>query len=226
MQGSPDHCKRFKNDLNCLTPKSELPYNSRMVSYNDRNAIGDTTLRFHTVNTSTRALLSKRVLKLNVGYLLNAGPGNHKDIPFEIQDRLRVADDLVAETISGKLRLTRTKEGVLVQTRLTIHMERECARCLATFIHEIPVVVEELYAYPQPLPETEFYIGMDAKLDLSPLLRAEVLIALSHREYCRGDCQGLCAQCGTNLNYETCDCETDNIDPRMAKLKELLDAGD
>lgn len=176
------------------------------------------------MNTSSASLLNKRVLKLNVGFLLSDGPGNSKDIQLEITDPIRIADDLVAKSIIGKLRLSRTKEGILVQSKLNVVVERECARCLETFDHAIPVTIEELYASPRPIGETEFFVGQDAQLDLAPLLRAEVLIALSHRQYCKEDCKGLCAVCGTNLNHETCHCEADDIDPRMAKLKELLDS--
>ena len=176
------------------------------------------------MNTSSASLLSNRVLKINVGFLLSDGPGNNKDIELNIDDPVRIADDLVANSIKGQLRLSRTKEGILAQSKLSIAVERPCARCLETFEHHIPVNVEELYASPRPIGETEFFVGQDAQLNLAPLIRAEVLIALSHREHCSDDCKGLCPVCGVNLNHESCDCETDFIDPRMAKLKELLDS--
>lgn len=178
------------------------------------------------MNTSSASLLSKRVLILNVGFLLSAGPGNNKDIQLEIDDAVRIADDLVAKHINGTLRLSRTKEGILVQSDLSVAVDRDCARCLETFEYAIPVKVEELYASPHPIGDTEFFVGQNAQLDLATLLRAEVLIALSHRQYCREDCKGLCPHCGTNLNHDNCDCETQAIDPRMAKLKELLDSGE
>jgi len=176
------------------------------------------------VSTSSASLLSNRILKINVGFLLSDGPGNQKDIQVDITDAVRISEDLVAKSIIGQLRLSRTKEGILVQGDLEVSVDRDCARCLDNFVHEIPVQVEELYASPRPIGETEFFVGQDAKLDLAPLLRAEVLIALSHREYCNDDCKGLCPVCGVNRNHESCDCEIDFIDPRMAKLKELLDS--
>jgi uncharacterized protein len=38
---------------------------------------------------------------------------------------------------------------------------------------------------------------------------------------CREDCKGLCPQCGTNLNTETCDCAQEWEDPRLAALKQF-----
>lgn len=176
------------------------------------------------MNMSSASLLSNRVLTINVGFLLSDGPGNRKVIEVGITNAVRIADDLVANSIIGRLHLSRTKEGILVQGKLNIAVDRECARCLDTFNHDIPVNVEELYASPHPIGGTEFFVGQDAKLNLAPLLRAEVLIALSHRHYCSDDCKGLCPVCGINHNHSSCDCERDNIDPRMAKLKELLDS--
>lgn len=178
------------------------------------------------MKTSSINLLNKRVLILNVGFLLSAGPGNDKTIQLDISDAVKIADDLIANRITGQLRLSRIKEGILVQSELTVVVNQDCDRCLKTFEHAIPVEVEELYASPRPIGDTEFFVGQNAQLDLAPLLRAEILIELSHRHYCQENCQGLCAYCGTNLNHENCDCEAQPIDPRMAKLKELLDAGD
>jgi len=210
----------------CLTLDLKISYNRIIVCY-----IGK-LLTLHTVrlqghnivNTSSASLLSNRVLTINVGFLLSDGPGNQKNIEVEIDNPVRIADDLVAKSIQGHLKLSRTREGILVQGNLDISVDRECARCLDAFVHDIPVNVAELYASPHPIGETEFFVGQDAKLNLAPLLRAEILIALSHRELCREDCKGLCTVCGVNHNHENCDCEIDNIDPRLAKLKELLDS--
>jgi uncharacterized protein len=176
------------------------------------------------VNTSHSTPLSSRVLLLNVGFLLSTGPGNLKDIPFDVNEPVRIAEDLMANSITGTLRLSRTKEGILLEADLDIAVDCECARCLDSFEQSINVQIQELFAHPRPIAETEFFVGADAKLDLAPILRAETLIELSHRQYCREDCKGLCPVCGINRNYETCHCDELPIDPRLAKLKHLLDA--
>ncbi|MBR3961677.1 MAG: DUF177 domain-containing protein, partial [Clostridia bacterium] len=40
---------------------------------------------------------------------------------------------------------------------------------------------------------------------------------------CSEDCRGLCSNCGANLNGGDCGCNVKQIDPRLAKLAELLD---
>ncbi|MCA9889795.1 MAG: DUF177 domain-containing protein, partial [Anaerolineae bacterium] len=68
------------------------------------------------------------------------------------------------------------KEGILVQADLDVIVDTQCNRCLDTFEQELNVQLEELYAHPRPIGQSEFFVGADTMLDLAPLLRAEVLI--------------------------------------------------
>jgi uncharacterized protein len=158
---------------------------------------------------------------LNVGFLLAAGPGHSHDTAFDVP-AVRVAHDLDLEYLRGPLRLSRTKEGILVQGELQVGLEDECTRCLDPVPREVSLNLAELFAYPAPL-DTEFSVNDTGILDLAPLVRDEVFIALSSGVLCRLDCAGLCPHCGQNLNDTTCDCASDAIDPRFAQLKELLD---
>lgn len=166
-------------------------------------------------------LLPSRVLRVNVGFLLSEGPAHHQDSRLDIPDPIRVADDLIINHISGPLRLSRAKEGILVQLRVEAGVDNTCSRCLTPFEQVVTVEVEELYAYPAS-NFTEFSVGGDNNLDLAPLLRAEILIVLDEKALCRPDCRGLCPICGKNRNEESCTCADDNLDPRLAKLRQLL----
>lgn len=165
--------------------------------------------------------VSNRVLKLNVGFLLSDGPAHSHETAFDVPS-IRVADDLYAHYIRGLLRLSRTKEGILVQGQLHIGVEGECYRCLDTVLSDVVVNIEELYGYPVPRG-SEFAVHDDGILDIAPLLRAEVLIVAARGLLCRPDCKGLCPECGANLNTGACACALDRVDPRLASLKHLLD---
>ncbi len=58
------------------------------------------------------------------------------------------------------------------------------------------------------------------RVDLEPLFREELVLAIPYAPLCREDCKGLCGQCGIDLNSGTCKCEAP-IDPRLAPLKGL-----
>jgi uncharacterized protein len=165
--------------------------------------------------------ISNRVLKLNIGFLLGAGPGHIHDTAFDTP-AIRVSDDVDLAYVRGPLRLSRTKEGVLVQGHLHIGIEDECYRCTDPVLRDLEIDLEELYNYPVP-KDSEFSLSDDGILDLAPLIRAEALIEDSRGALCRPDCKGLCPECGTNWNNASCSCAENQIDPRFARLKNLTD---
>jgi uncharacterized protein len=67
--------------------------------------------------------------------------------------------------------------------------------------------------------EFSFYQGDE--IDLSPLIREQVLLALPTRPLCQEDCRGLCPQCGADLNREVCGCRDTKTDPRLRILSTL-----
>ncbi|MCE2489096.1 MAG: DUF177 domain-containing protein [Anaerolineae bacterium] len=165
--------------------------------------------------------LKQRVLRLNVGDITGAGPGYRQQASLDMP-ALQVAGDLVLAFLRGPFRLSRTREGVLLQGELLAGLRGECGRCLTPMLAELPLQLEELFTYPVA-SGVEFGVGEDGMLDLAPLLRAEVLIASANGLVCKTDCRGLCPQCGANLNDTDCGCQLDDVDPRLAALRQLLD---
>ena len=174
--------------------------------------------------------LKKRLLRLQVGFLLSEGPGNSKEVPLQLSQRVQVDCDLFLESLTGFLVLTRTKEGILIQGTLTVSHARECDRCLEAFDHLFALNIAELFASPPDANISAFNVDSNGEIDLAPLLREEVLIEESYRTVCRDGCRGLSAETGVNLNHEQ---ESHGaavpsmdggaaIDPRLAVLKQLL----
>ncbi len=58
-------------------------------------------------------------------------------------------------------------------------------------------------------------------IDLDPIIREQVLLALPVSVLCREDCKGLCTVCGEDLNEKDCGCERKVVDVRLAKLKDI-----
>ncbi len=172
------------------------------------------------MNQAAPSYLPRRMLKLNVGYLLDGGSQHSKDMEIDLP-RVNVADDLNAEHITGQLRVSRTKEGLLVQGDLAVGVQGECYRCLTPVERPIHIHIEELYARHDEMSEdeAEFQIHEDGQLDLAPLIRAEVLIQTTIGIRCKD-----IDPCTERMKVLEDDAGIDNIDPRMAILKDLLDA--
>ena len=69
--------------------------------------------------------------------------------------------------------------------------------------------------------DLEFSLYEGEEVDLGPLIREQVLLALPTRPLCQEDCRGLCPQCGVNLNHTECDCRIEKFDPRLEALRSL-----
>jgi uncharacterized protein len=69
--------------------------------------------------------------------------------------------------------------------------------------------------------DLEFSLYEGEEVDLSPLIREQVLLALPTRPLCREDCRGLCPHCGVNLNRATCKCRVETLDPRLESLSSI-----
>jgi len=175
------------------------------------------------VKSSGTRYLNNRVLKLNVGFLLSAGAGNNHDSELDIPEPVKVADDLILHYIQGPLRLSRAREGILVQGKLHVGVDNACSWCNDEVEQDVLLELEELYTQ-EHRESTEFMIHADGILDLNPLVRAETIIKTSNPVTFRPDLKGMCTHCGLTMEEITGERESDNIDPRLAKLKELLDA--
>jgi len=174
------------------------------------------------VTETHQGYISNRILKIQVGFLINEGPGQSRDFDFNVPSALRVSEDLMLDYLFGSLHLSRSSRGILVQGTLETRVRGECARCLTETPIELKVPIEELFVYP-PEPGEESTLADDGILDIAPLLREEIILDTPIGVLCKPDCAGICPTCGQNLNDGPCDCEREDIDPRFAALKNLKD---
>lgn len=161
-------------------------------------------------------------LRFNFGFLLEATLGESRDIELDYPD-IRVAEDLQLTPLRGTLRASRTSEGIYVEGKLATAVLAECVRCLVEFSLPVTLQLDDLFYYPpSTAPQGEYVVGENGFIDLSPLVRELSLLELPMQPICKSDCQGLCQECGANLNEGDCGCLDDDVDPRLAMLGSLL----
>ena len=103
------------------------------------------------------------------------------------------------------LRLESVTEGVLVTGTVTAPLTGECGRCLDPVDDDLEVEVCELFAYPnsatdETTEQDEVYRIEGDLLDVEPVVRDAVVLALPWTPLCRPDCAGLCPDCGQRLD--------------------------
>jgi len=130
------------------------------------------------------------------------------------------------------LRLESVVEGVLVSGTVVATVVGECVRCLDPVHSDLEADLQELYAYPgrerealgspegsdEDLDEQQLLDG--DLLDLEPVLRDAVVLALPLQPLCRVDCPGLCVQCGARLADDPAH-QHEEFDPRWAALQAI-----
>lgn len=122
------------------------------------------------------------------------------------------------------LRLESVMEGVLVSGRVSAPLSGECGRCLEPVTSVIEVDLQELYAYPESeASEDEVSRLVGDLIDLEPVLRDAVVLALPLTPLCEDDCPGLCVECGARLAEIDCGHSQAAVDPRWAALADLID---
>ena len=122
------------------------------------------------------------------------------------------------------LRLEAVIEGVLVSGAATAALEGECVRCLEPITDDMSAKFQELFVYDDhgtPEEDDEVSTLEDDLLDLEPLLRDAVVLALPFQPLCEDDCPGLCTECGARLADDPEHDHEAAIDPRWAGLTEL-----
>jgi len=97
-----------------------------------------------------------------------------------------------------------------------------CSRCLETFSYSINIELNERLSKTVNSEDEDIIFIEDDRLDLNEIVENNIISILPIKRLCNKDCKGLCHQCGINLNHSTCKCTFDEIDPRLAKLKNLF----
>lgn len=163
-------------------------------------------------------------LRVSVAEILGY-PGEYRDIRLDRPiSGVRTALARVTEApVHAELRAESVVEGILMTGTIRAGTTLSCARCLDEFPSEVGLELCELFASPghEPSVEDEAYRVEGNEVDLEPMLRDALTLALPLHPLCREDCPGLCATCGRRLDVGSCDCFQEETDPRWAELDAL-----
>lgn len=135
---------------------------------------------------------------------------------------VRAGDELTLD-----LRLESVVEGVLVSGTVSGPVVGECSRCLDPIQDTVEVEVVELFAYPdsatsETTDQDEVSRLTGDTIDLEPLVRDGVVLALPVAPLCREDCAGLCVDCGQRWEDLPAEHQHATVDPRWAALAQYV----
>ncbi len=131
-----------------------------------------------------------------------------KDIPssgIELKESISPTQfDLLNEEIKIKnpleliLKVDRSGQTVLIHTQLKGIYDLVCDRCLKPYDQSWTNIFDLDYS----ITKSTDYIIIDEDI------RQEIILAYPRKILCQENCQGICPNCGADLNREPCRCST------------------
>lgn len=133
----------------------------------------------------------------------------------------------------------RTDEYIILNIAVSTCVSTACSRCLE--LGEVAIYGKLRYLYLSRsdsdademlekgceggvADEEIIVISLpDEVINLGELVWETLITALPSTVLCADDCQGLCTQCGANLNKVQCGCRKESGDPRFTALQGLLE---
>lgn len=135
------------------------------------------------------------------------------------------------EPLRIKLHLEKNKEQVLVEGELSALLGLTCSRCLkgypfpvkenffASFIPQGASSLQEEQELGAQELNINYYSG--EALDLTEILRDQLLLSIPMTSHCQEECRGLCPFCGHDLNLGSCKCSRGTKTSPFEALKKL-----
>jgi len=160
-------------------------------------------------------------------------PFSWKEIRHIPVERLARSEVLELGSVTWQGRLIHAVSGFHLKASVAYEQTVECMRCLQPLVQaiesevELMIFIERAEASPgeHELAASDLgvlYLESDI-LDTELILMEQLHLNIPMRATCSKDCKGLCPQCGTSLQNDSCDCDTAPIDLRWAGLSELRD---
>ncbi len=110
------------------------------------------------------------------------------------------------------LELTRAGDDVFARGQIKADVYLPCALCLGPAHVPIDARVKMTFVpegmeqeeSDDPLEDVDIATHDLDTVDLEPIVREQIILALPISPHCREGCKGLCAECGQNLNERDC----------------------
>jgi uncharacterized protein len=147
------------------------------------------------------------------------------EIDFGLED-VEISGDI---HVNGEL--TRHIAETDVKGKIGADAKIDCIRCLNAVDKHLTIEFDVVYVTPENFAsDSEREVGADDlktdifsgdEIDMTEVVREQVLLNVPEQVLCSEGCKGLCPQCGADRNLIDCKCEESEIDPRWSALKNL-----
>jgi uncharacterized protein len=97
-----------------------------------------------------------------------------------------------------------------------------CGRCLEKTKYVVQGEIKRSIVKDGNDGDDDYVVVESSVIDLYDVIYNDIVLNLPGQVVCDNECKGLCPDCGVNLNEGACECSSEEVDPRLAKLKNLF----
>lgn len=146
------------------------------------------------------------------------------------QFQIEAEDFAITDKVRFLGKLEKVGHEIILRGEVSATLDLICGRCLETFSYSAHSQVILTYLPEKKEEEQEKDLEgrdldscyfVDNRIDLLPAIQEQIFLSIPLKPLCSPGCQGLCQQCGCNLNVGHCDCQFSDIDDRLLVLNRL-----
>lgn len=124
------------------------------------------------------------------------------------------------------LKIEKDKDVIFMEGHLKTTFVLTCSRCANDMDYPVDEFFTPMFIRgrePKDLKASDLssdatYFQSD-ELDLSEVLREQMVLAIPYQSVCSPQCKGICPECGQDLNVGSCQCEKRETPSPFLKLK-------
>ena len=154
--------------------------------------------------------------------------GIHEFELIEEVEKLEL-DSRFFDKVKCRIKMDKSFSQIVLFCEISSLLHLTCDRCTVDFDAELinDFVITYLFSSNEDKEsedESVYFIKPEQdKINIRKDVIEFVNLSIPMKILCEDDCKGLCPKCGNNLNKETCNCNTEEIDPKWLPLMKLKD---
>ncbi len=137
---------------------------------------------------------------------LNIDEGSGQSFAFEESSVGDLPGVTLLEPVRGQFMISNLGAGYRLNGTFGTRVSQPCARCMEPVKENVEFEIDEMYlpSGQEESDQEDVFVLNSEVLDVTDVVRQNLLMEVKEFPLCTADCKGLCPVCGANLNTTAC----------------------